>query len=642
MKKSLSLTPALVSPLHLPLVNLTRGLITAAALAGLSGCLTGCVQEPPPFDPRAAREWEQIPDNEVKQRPKFPLPTTGETPYIPGETPPQPNNHLAALNVPEGPPVRMSLQEIIHRAMANNMEVRVASYDTAVDQTRVLEAEANFDPTIFSDINFQRIDKQTGGSDTAQLLPPTATDPNPHFGNDIVVRYDQEQLFTSDIGIQQNLPAGGKIKLEQDVNNSWFNPPRTILRSYYENDLVLTLTQPLLQNFGVEVNRARITVAINNQRISLLDFRKTVEDTVLKIEQVYWQLVQAERDVETTKRLIKESSDLRAILYKRLGADVNGSQVYQANALISSHEVTLIQLQFHVADLSDELKQLMNDPSFPVTGSPLITPTDEGTETPLHFDLNDQIETGLNNRYELGQQQARIDSAQISALVAKNNLLPSLTSQIQLTVDGLQHDIGPTFGKEGDFNHIGYQAGFQFQYPLGNRAARAIWQRALLQRMQAIASYAGLINQIALDVKTASRNVDATWERLSKARDSRLQYEKLIEQLNSQVSSGDQTLSFDFVFNILQDQAQLAQAEQTEHQALNDYNFAIATLEKNKGTILRYNNVLMEQEQLPFDMAVKGSPVPGEMLLGTLRRPTEAPIMPVIPAPVLPTSQPVK
>jgi outer membrane protein TolC len=265
---------------------------------------------------------------------------------------------------------------------------------------------------------------------------------------------------------------------------------------------------------------------------------------------------------------------------------------------------------------------------------------DEGTEDPIHFNLDDQYETALENRYELGQQQARIDSAEISVDVARNNLLPSLTAQIQATVDGLGKQINQAFSKEGDFNHWGYQAGLQFSYPLGNRAAAAIWQRSLLQRMQAIASYAGLVNQIALDVKTAARQVDSTWVRLGKARDSRFQYQKVLERLHEQVQSGDQTLTFDFVFNLLQDQQQLFQAQQTEHLALNDYNFAIATLEKNKGTILRYNNVIMEQEQLPFDMSVRGGEQARELLLGIPHDGTEKPIMPVLPPPVLPKPEP--
>jgi outer membrane protein TolC len=587
-------------------VSVTSSLLAGLALSGISGC----VSDPLPFDPRSAQAWELRTDTEIKAPALYPLPTTGETPYIPGETPESPTARFQRTNVPEGPPVRMPLQEVVHRAILNNMEIRVASYDTAIDQTRILEAEANFDPTVFSDINEQRIDKMTPGSLGNVVNPKT---------NQIttrVVNFDQEQLYTSDIGIRQNLPAGGKIEFKQEIDNVWSSPPRGLLSSFYQNDLSLTLTQPLLQNFGVAVNRARITIAENNARVSLLDFRKTVETTVLKIEQVYWQLVQANRDVATIEKLISSSEDLRAKLYRRRGNDVNNIQIEQVNAENSGREYTLIQLQSHVEDLSDELKQLMNDPDYPVSGGAIITPSEEGTEMQMRFNLDDQIETAMQNRYELGQQQVRIDSAEIAVDVARNNRLPSLTAQLQATVDGLGRNLNNALDKEGDFNHLGYQAGLQFTFPLGNRAAAAIWQRSLLQRMQAIVSYAGLVNQIALDVTTASRQVDTTWFRLGKARDSRLHYEKLVADQTIQDRSGDVPFTSDSVFVRLQNQNFLATAEQTEHQALNDYNYAIANLEYVKGTLLRYNNVMIEQEQLPFDMQAKGNPTVRQRLIG--------------------------
>jgi outer membrane protein len=596
MKKSLCRSAVSVSP----------WMLAGLALSGVAGC----VQDPQPFDPRLAQVVELRTDSEVKPRPLYPLPTTAETPYVAGETQDVPSIRRQSLAIPEGPPVRMTLQEVMHRAIVNNMEVRVASYDTAIDQTRILEAEANFDPTVFSDINFQRIDKLTPGALSNVLDAKT---------NTLVTRvenFNNEQLFTSDVGLRQNLPAGGKAEIKEEIDNTWSNPPQGLLPSFYQNDLIFTLTQPLLQNFGVAVNRARITIAQNNSRISLLDFRKTLEDTVLKIEQTYWQQVQAERDVDTVKKEIALSQKLRAVLYRRAAQDVTNAQLEEINGRISGREVTLIQLVNHVADLSDQLKQLMNDPDYPVSGSAIITPTDDGTELPLHFNVDDQIETAMENRYELGQQQVRIDSAEIAIDVARNNRLPSLNAQLQATVDGLGRDLNTAFSKEGDFNHWGYQAGFQFEFPLGNRAAAAIWQRSLLQRMQAIASYAGLVNKVSEDVVVAARAVNADWARLNKARESRLQYEHLLADLAVQDESGDVPFTFDSVEIRLNNQEELAQAEQTEHQALNDYNFAIATLEDTKGTILRYDNVIMEQEQLPFDMAVKGNPVVRQRLVG--------------------------
>ena len=194
--------------------------------------------------------------------------------------------------------------------------------------------------------------------------------------------------------------------------------------------------------------------------------------------------------------------------------------------------------------------------------------------------------------------------------VARNGLLPSLALQLQGTYDGLARTLPGAFNSQGEFNHFGYEAELQFQLPIGNRAARAVWQRALLQRLQAIASYGSQVEKVTADVRTAARGVDYGWRRLREARNAVLGYEKLLDSLGSQIRAGDRPLTYDLVFELLQNQEQLAGQRRAENQAANDYNFAIAQLESAKGTILRYNNVLMEQEPLPFDLELAGEPPP--------------------------------
>ena len=578
-----------------------RSLALCAAVSA-AAVLSGCVQDPTPFDPALAQRWERAKDDQMKARPMVPLPTTVQSRYMPGETEPHVMPGDLSMNVPEGPPVVMSLQEIIHRAILNSLDIRVASYDTAVDQTRVMEAEAKFDPSAFANFSFERVDKES---------PGTFTNFDPTFDSTTkLAAFAQSDTTTAQWGFQQDLPAGGQAKLQYQVQNTWTNPQQYPIATFYENELTLQVTQPLLQNFGVEVNAARITIARNTQRTSLLDFRKTVEDTVLNIEKTYWQLVQAERNVKTLQRLVTASEDTAQMLFHRQGQDVTAVQIQQANSATESRRADLVDAQTRVADLSDTLKRLMNDPDYPVSGNVIIMPTHDETDVPLHFDVDEQIEAGLDNRLELGQQQVRINSAEVAMKVAKNNLLPQLNFQGSVTSDGVARDLGNAFGNQADFNHIGYSAGLQLTVPLGNRAARAVWQRSLLQRQQAIDSYRQIVETVTQDVKTAVRDLDSAYRTIGRRRLARLAAADTLNKLQQQEEAGATPLTPEFVQLRLDQQDRLATAEEAESQALFDYNFAIATLEKNKGTILRYNNVMLEQKQLPFDMSTVRSPYP--------------------------------
>jgi outer membrane protein TolC len=565
-----------------------------SAMTAALTLFTGCVEEPSPFNPRLMQQWERAHDSETKTRPLYPLPTTQESRFVPGESEPRAIPLEQRRIVPDGPPVNLTLQEIIHRAVLNNLDIRVAGYDTAIDQTRVMEAEARFDPTMFTNFQFERVNKES---------PGIFSNFDPNFSSTTrLATFNQSVTSTFQIGIQEDLPVGGQVKLQYQIANQWTRPAQFPVNPFYENELLLQLTQPLLQNFGVEVNRARITISKNNQRVSLMDFRKTVEDQVLQVEKTYWQLVQAQRDVDTQQRLVEESEATTDILFHRQQDNTNAVQIRQGDAATKTRRAQLVRARAHVVDLSDQLKQLMNDPSFPVAGSLVIHPANDDTELPMQFNVQEQIETGLENRLELGQQQVRIDSAEIAMHVAKNNLLPQLNFQGSVTSDGVGRDLYTSFDEQSNFSHIGFAAGFQFQYPLGNRAARAIWARALGQREQAIYSYGSLIDKVILDVKTAAREVETSWNEMAETRAARLANEDTLERFQQQQDVGALPYTPESVQLRLDYQERLALAEQAEHQAMFNYNFAIANLEKAKGTVLRYNNVILEEQQLPFDL----------------------------------------
>ena len=97
----------------------------------------------------------------------------------------------------------------------------------------------------------------------------------------------------------------------------------------------------------------------------------------------------------------------------------------------------------------------------------MVEPADAPIEAELHFNLDEQIEAGLENRLELGQQQERIASSETAIKVAKNNLLPTLNLQGSVTVDGVGHDLAASYDK----HHSG-AGGSGWTGSHGQRAAR--------------------------------------------------------------------------------------------------------------------------------------------------------------------------
>jgi outer membrane protein len=585
--------------------------LTAAGFLGLflaAGCSQFSASEPPPFDPLSLQRPERDLARELEPHPMRPLPTTLESPYLyrQGQT--------VVATAPSGPTtapttgislspeniVRLPLQELIQRSVTYSHEVRVAGFDPAIEHTRIIEAQARYDPTFFVNAEHDVTDTKTAGSividpRTGRTTPSTTQPLSPPLLT--FVNKERKTIVTS--GVRQQLETGGQAELRYEMNYTDDIPPRFVHNPYYENDLVLEITQPLLRDFGSDVNRARITIARYNTKISVLDFRDKLEKNIAEIEKTYWQLGQAEREVQIQEELLARTESTADILAKRAGQDVSRVEVSQANASVESRRATLIRAKSQIADLSDHLKRLVDDPDFPVSGPVIILPATPAVLEPIHFDLEDQINTAMENRLELAQQQLRVDSSSVVLNVAKNNLLPKVDLVARGTADSTEATLDETFENQPNASHLSYRIGVQVEIPIGNRAARAIYQRSLLQRQQAIEQYLNLVKQVTEEVKRAMREVRTTWDEMIATRQATFAAQDALLAIQQREEQAE-PLTPTFVQLKLDRQAELAAAQRAEATAIAAYNVAVSELEHAKGTLLRYNNVLVEEERMPF------------------------------------------
>jgi outer membrane protein TolC len=410
--------------------------------------------------------------------------------------------------------------------------------------------------------------------------------------------------------MRQYLPSGGQISLSYQMQNSDYIPRRYLRNNYFDSQVKLQLNQPLLREFGYEVNWARITIARNDQRISLLDFRKSLEDNTNELEKDYWQLFEGMREVQIQERLLEGTRDLGQILWRQfiVGGQATEVEASQAAAQIRTREAVLVRARARVRDISDDIKRRMNDPSLPVASNITILPADDPNVTPIVFDLQDQIDTAMNNRLELGQQQLRVDSAEVASKVALNGLWPKLDFVSSVALQGLSSNLSNAISDQFGDTHLIFSLGFQLEIPLGNREARAILRRAQLQRMQAVEEYRNIAAKVSQDVSTDVREIDTTWGELRAHRQARYHFEAQLQGLINRRVGGVQ-FTPESVQLELDAQERLAQSQRDEANAIAAYNTAVAKLEHDKGTILRYNNILMVEERAPWNLP-KTAPKP--------------------------------
>jgi len=70
--------------------------------------------------------------------------------------------------------------------------------------------------------------------------------------------------------------------------------------------------QPLLRDMGDRISRKDILIARNNRNISANELKSALLDTVYRVEELYWNLVFAERNAEAREQALTLAEDLLA------------------------------------------------------------------------------------------------------------------------------------------------------------------------------------------------------------------------------------------------------------------------------------------------------------------------------------------
>lgn len=560
---------------------------------------TGCVSDPLPFAPLSEQQQERQLAGEIKYPPTPAYPTTMQSQFAPYAPPP----NAAATRPATGPSladaqvVPMTLADLIKASVANSHTVKVAGYDPAIAETRIIEAQANFDPAFFINTQYQRQDIPTGGELITLPSNPFATPP-PIFTT------SKTRTFQFQSGIQQNLASGGQASISYQSQLTDLDPQTTQINPLYTSQIALDLTQPLLRNFGADVNGARIVLERNNTKVSVLDYRLALEKNIFQIEQGYWQLVQAQSDVEADEELLRQTEHTANIEANRYTQDATREGISQTITAVNQRRALLVRAKAKMADLSDQLKRMINDPDLPVSSALLIIPATPPALEQIQFDLNDQIRTAMDCRPELAQQQYKIENAGTILNVARNNLLPQLDLKTELSFIGGDASFNDALDNQLDWGHINYSAQLQLQVPIGNRAAKAIYRRSLLQREQAIETYRDTESQVVADVKMALRDVQTSWDEIVSNRRAVFAAEDALSA-NLARQASNQPLTPEFLQLQLDRQADVANTKLAYDQSVANYETALAKLEQVKGTLLRYDNIVLQEDRWPGGMRVR-------------------------------------
>ncbi len=490
--------------------------------------------------------------------------------------------------VPEGGAegMRLSLDEAIALAVANNQDLNVSVNAAEASSYHLFSATGIFDPL-------------------AEAFVERAHDEEPATSQ--LVGADVSTRDTTDFGVQvrQLAPTGGTFTLGFAGNRTSTNSTFFFVNPSYFGGLTLSVNQPLLRNFGRDVTTWQIRIARNNRDSTYQSFVRSVQATVNSVEQAYWDLVYALRNLEVQREARVLSADLNRIT--RIKIDVGSLapiDIVQTEVGIATAEQQIIIAEGLIGSSQDRLKRLLNlDPA--KWGVPIV-PTDEVRAEQPAVSVEDGMRTALSRRPEIIAAAYNVDSDRIRYEYWRNQTRPALdlygsygntgiggTTTIRdeqgNIVSRTTGNFGDAFDQVIDRDFKNWQIGLRFSYPILNRAAKG--QRGAA-RYTWEANKAGLTaveQNVLVEVRAAARDIDTAARSIVAAQKSRELAERNLDAERKKFENGMTTS-----FQVLEITNDLSLARVNELQALAIYRKALSAYHYATADILDWKGIKID------------------------------------------------
>jgi outer membrane protein TolC len=464
------------------------------------------------------------------------------------------------------------------RALKNNLDISISRQTKESRLTDIVVEQAKFDPTFSVNGQYNRtvnpLNRPVFGGTGGNL-------------NDITT-FDQRNHSVT-VDATTNLLTGGNV----DLN---YSPARTnvnqnvatgfLFNPAWTGGLALTVTQPLLRNAGIEVNKSFIRIAQNNALVEEHVFRDRVLTVVATVEQTYWEVVFANENLKVAEAALKAAQELLASNRAKAKAGVMSIvDVLQAEAAVASRVEQVLVAEKSIRDQEDQLRRLLNPGEEELRLDVRLTPKDQPVVSLEPISLQEAIDLAIERRPEIIQAKKNIETSDINTTFAKNQLLPTLSFQGTMGMAGLGRDYSDSLNRNLSMDYYNYGAGLVLSYPLGNRSAWSTYNRRQMEGRNAETSLVSVRQQVIIGVKEAVRRVQTDFKRIETTRSARIMAEKQLQAEQERLKVGLSTTRF-----VLDFQRDLATAQGNELRAIVDYNKSLSNLSRHKATTLdRYS-----------------------------------------------------
>ena len=530
---------------------------------------------------------------------------------------------VTASNFHELEPWDLSLDDCVHMALrgskvmqrlggvvVNSPQAATTTLDPAIAETNpqqsVEAALSAFDTQASTSFFFNRTERAFN---------------NAFFGGGAANVTTNASTFQSQL--TKTTATGAQLTLRNQIDYNRNTSPANLFGSAYDILNLVEVRQPLGLGFGSLYNRIAgpnaapgqyngVLLARLRTDVTLADFESSVRDLVRDVEQNYWELYFAYRDLDTKREARDAARETWENRKRRLEGGLDRpddeaqarQQYFNFEGQVNNALTGTAQGQLGVIGAERNLRRLLG---LNVSDQRIIRPATEPVATPIVFDWEDSQYQLLDRRVELRRQKWVVRQRELEMIAAK-------------AINRWQFDVVGQYGARGFGDNLfgsrsrpngsafddlingdldDWQLGVELGGPVGLRQGHLAQRTAQLNLSREKSLLREQQRQLLHDLSAALVEVDRAYLALKSAANNRIALEEELIPKQKRFEGGE-----DQVFFLLDVQQRLATSEAAVHRSLVDYNLALMNYNFTTGSLLtRYGIGLAEGPWSPDTQA---------------------------------------
>lgn len=529
--------------------TLAAAVMMAAAMAALVACSN-------PFRTLDSDYGPEIPRERTRTIRSLDLESSRLAGLRPGEMArPEPPNPFEGLAE-----VAISLEEVRAWTLENNLDLRVALIEPTIANEVVSEEEARWESIFFSNLRLTNLEQ------------PTATQ----------LEGSEVEQVDFDFGVRVPLRTGGTVTVRIPVAKTETNNIFSTLNPAFETDAEISISQPLLRNAGRRANTFALRVAALNQGVSETRTKLEVIRQIAAADRAYWRLFAARQALDVAQQQYELARAQLERSERRVRAgDVAEIEVVRAEEGLAQRLEAIIIAQNDVLLRQRELKRLINVEGLGLDTPVMLIPESRPDPAAYEFATDPLVKAAINNRMELLELELQLAIDESSIAFERNQALPLFSLDYIYRLNGLGASLNSAADQLREAEFDDWILGLTAEIPIGNHAARSRVQRAILTRLQRLATREAREQSITQEVLDAIDNIESGWQRILAAAQSTILAARTLAAEQRQFDVGRSTST-----DVLDAATRLADAQLSEIRAIAEYEISKVDLAFATGTTL--------------------------------------------------------